>query len=79
MAANIYASNSDTPNGEINFLRAVDYLNVYVATGVTFSLSLDEGEHYLTLPPGFNSFKIGPTKKILVSSTGVWELIAVQA
>jgi hypothetical protein len=79
MAANIFASSDDTPNGEVNFDKPVDYLNIFVNTGVACAISLDKGANYLTVPSGFHSFRIGPTKSILVQADGVWQLIAVQA
>lgn len=79
MAANIFASNNDTPTGEINFDKPVDYLNIFVDSGVACAISLDKGANYLTIPEGLYSFRIGPTKSILVQADGAWQLIAVQA
>lgn len=77
MAANIFAGG--TTDGTIEFDRAVAHLNVFVASGVTFSISLDSGANYLSLPAGFHSFPIGPVFEARVQSTGAWQLIAVQA
>jgi len=79
MASNIFASNADTPTGAITFDKPVDHINLYVAAGVTFSISFDKGANYLTVLPGFYSMRIGQTKSINITATGVWQLIAVQA
>lgn len=78
MAANIFASNADTPNGVVTFDKPIDYINIYVASGVTCSISFD-GTHYMTVPSGLNSFKVGQTKILYVNATGAWQIIAVQA
>lgn len=77
MAANMFASGSG--DDTVLFEKAVDYLNVFVDTGATFGLSLDKGENFITLPAGFHSFRIGPTKEIQVTSDGDWQLVGVQA
>jgi hypothetical protein len=77
MAANVFASGSASDT--ITFDKAVNYLNVFVDSGVTFSLSLDKGANFITLPSGFHSFVIGSVKEVRVQSDGVWQLIGVQA
>lgn len=63
----------------IVYERPVNYLNVFVNTGVTFSISTDNGETYMTIPPGFYSFYIGPVLQIKVQSNGVWQIMAIQS
>lgn len=77
MAVNIHASG--TTDGTIEFDRPVGYLNVFVGSGVTFSLSLDLGENYITLPAGFHNFPIGPVSEVQVQANGAWQLVATQA
>ena len=77
MAANTFASG--TADGTVTFDKAVDYLNVFVGTGVAFSLSLDKGTNFITLPSGFHSFRIGSVKEVRIQSDGAWQLIGVQA
>ena len=77
MAANTFASG--TTDETVVFPRAVNYLNVFVAASVTFSLSVDKGENFISLPAGFHSFFVGPITEVQVQSTGAWQLIGVQA
>ena len=77
MAANTFASG--TTDGTVVFDKPVNYLNVYVATGVTFAISLDKGENFMSMPAGFHSFRIGPVLEVQVWSDGEWEMIGVQA
>jgi hypothetical protein len=77
MSSNTHASGS--VDGTVIFDRAVDHLNVFVDTGVTFSISLDFGENFLTLPAGFHSFRVGLLKEVYIQADGDWQLIAVQA
>lgn len=77
MAANTFANG--TSDGTVTFDKPIDHLNVYVASGVTFSLSLDKGENFMSLPAGFHSFRIGAVKEVRVQSDGEWEMIGVQA
>lgn len=76
MAAN--SSFSGTGDDTLEFDRPVNYLLVSVATGVTFSLSLDKLT-YMTLPAGFHSFHVGPVNEVMVKSSGAWQLTGVQA
>lgn len=76
MAANTYANGSG--DGGVEFDKPVGHLNVYIAGGVTFSISLDNGTNFLTLPAGFHSFRVGPVKKVIINSDGDWELVGVQ-
>jgi len=76
MAANTFFGG--TADDTITFDRPVDYLNVSVASGVTFSLSLD-GFDYITLPVGFHSFEIGAISTLYISSSGAWQIIGIQA
>lgn len=76
MAAN--QSFSGSSDDTIEFARPVNYLNISVESGVTFSFSLD-GSVYLELPSGFHSFSIGATDTVHISSDGAWNLIGVQA
>ena len=77
MAANTFASG--TTDSTVSFDKPVDYLNVYVASGVTFAISLDRGENFMTLPEGFHSFRIGPVREVQIEADGNWDLIGVQA
>jgi hypothetical protein len=77
MACNIYAEG--TANDTVKFDRAVNYLNVRVATGVTFLISLDYGLTFITIPAGFYSFHVGLINEIQVHANGSWQLYAVQA
>ena len=74
---NMFANNTDTPAGVINFERPVGYLNINVDNG-TFSFSFD-GTNYINLPTGFHSFKVGMTNVLYVTATGDWQLIGVEA
>ncbi len=76
MAAN--TSFSGTSDKTMEFDRPVNYLLVSVASGVTFSLSLDKVV-YMTLPTGFYSFSVGPTTEVRVQASGAWQLTGVQA
>lgn len=77
MAANTFANG--TSDGTVTFDKPVSHLNVYVATGVTFAISLDKGTNYLSMPAGFHSFKVGPINEVRIQADGEWELIGVQA
>ena len=77
MASNTFANG--TTDGTVVFDKPIDHLNVYVASGVTFALSLDKGENFMSLPAGFHSFRIGPVLVVRIESDGEWELIGVQA
>jgi len=78
MAANTFAGG--TGDAVVTFDKPVDHLNVYVATGVTFAISLDKGENFLTLPDDWlHSFKVGPIKEVHIQADGIWQLIGVQA
>lgn len=76
MAANYFSSGS--ADKTITFQKAVSHLNIFVATGVTFSFSLDT-INYMTVPAGFYTFPVGLVKEVRVTSTGAWQLIGVQA
>lgn len=77
MSANTFANG--TTDETITFDKPINYLNVYVAAGVTFAISLDKGENFMSMPAGFHSFKIGSVKEIQIQADGEWELIGVQA
>jgi hypothetical protein len=77
MAANTHAGS--TSDDTVIFDKPINYLNVFVASGVTFSLSLDKGINYITLPAGFHSFRVGTVAEIRVQSDGAWQMIGVQA
>lgn len=77
MAANTFANG--TSDGTISFDKPVNYLNIYVASAVTFAISLDKGANFMSLPEGFHSFRIGAVREVRVQSDGEWELIGVQA
>jgi hypothetical protein len=77
MSANTFASG--TADGTVEFDKPVNYLNVFVATGVTLSISLDKGTNFMSLPAGFHSFRVGLVSEVQISANGEWELIGVQA
>lgn len=77
MASNTFAGG--VGDDTITFSKPVDHLNVYVATGVTFAISVDKGTNFMSLPAGFHSFRIGPVSEVQVQADGEWELIGVQA
>ena len=76
MSAN--TSFSGTTDDTLEFERPVNYLNIGVASGVTFSFSID-GSVYIPVPPGLYGISIGATKMIFVSSDGSWGINGVQA
>ncbi|GAF93977.1 unnamed protein product [marine sediment metagenome] len=77
MAANTFANGAS--DGTVIFDKPVAHLNVFIASGVTFAISLDKGMNYLSMPAGFHSFRIGHISEVRVQANGVWELIGVQA
>ena len=77
MASNNFASG--TGGAVVKFDKAIDHVNVYVATGVTFAISLDKGTNFLKLPVGFHSFKVGPLKELHIQASGEWQLVGVQS
>ncbi len=77
MASNTFAGG--TTDETVVFDKPINYLNIFVGTGVTFAVSLDKGENFLSLPVGFHSFFIGHVKEVQVQSSGAWQLIGVQA
>ena len=77
MAANTFANG--TGDDTVTFDKPIDYLNVYIASGVTFAISLDRGQNFMSMPDGFHSFRIGPVTEVQIQSDGEWELIGVQA
>jgi len=76
MSSNYFSSGAGYK--EISFDRPVNYINIFVASGVVASLSLDKGENYISIPAGFHSFTIGSVDEIIVLADGAWQLIAVQ-
>jgi len=78
MAANTFASG--TAGGTVVFDKPVSYLNIYVAAGVTFAISLDRGANFISMPDDwFHSFKVGLITEVQVQADGIWQLIGVQA
>jgi hypothetical protein len=77
MPANIVTSGDG--DGTITYDKPIGHLSVFVASGVTFELSLDKGVNYITLPAGFNSFPIGAITEVRVVADGEWQILAVQA
>ena len=61
------------------FPKPIGHLNIFVDTDVTFEISLDDGENFLTVPPGFNSMPVSPIKSVVITSDGAFSLIGVQA
>ena len=60
----------------ITFTKPVKHLNIFVATGQTFSFSLD-AVNYVSIPPGFYTFPVGLVKEVRVIASGAWQLIGV--
>lgn len=77
MAANIHIGG--ITDDSIIFNKPVNYLNIFVDSGVTFSLSLDKGTNYIEIPVGFHSFMIGSVLDIKIMANGNWSILAVQA
>lgn len=76
MTANVFYNG--VAEDVLEFDRPINYLNISVETGVTFSFSLDS-VNYIPLPVGFHSFYIGPVSTLYISSNGAWHLMGVQA
>ena len=76
MAANYFSGGSG--DSVVVFSKPVNLLNIFVASGVTFSFSLDT-VNYITVPAGFFSIPIGPVFEVRVQSSGVWQILARQA
>lgn len=68
-----------TADDTIVFDKPIGHLNINVGASVTFSISLDKGENYMTLPSGFHQFPVSPISEIRIQSSGAWQLIAVQS
>jgi hypothetical protein len=64
---------------EYNFPKPVSYLNIFVDTGVTFTVSFDDGRSFLEVPAGFTSIPVGPVKSIVITADGVFNIVGVQA
>jgi hypothetical protein len=77
MASNNFHANG-TGDSTVVFGKAVCCLNVYVATGVTFAVSLDNGQHFMGLPAGFHSFPVSPVLSVMVQANGIWAMVGVQ-
>ena len=77
MAANYHLAGS-VGTGH-TFPKPVNHLNIYVDTGVTFTISFDNGTTYITVPVGLYSMPVGIVKNILVTSTGAFSIVGVQA
>ncbi len=77
MAANTFAGG--VGDDTFTFDKPINHINVFVATGVTFAISVDKGANFMSLPVGFHSFRIGTITEIQVQADGEWELIGVQA
>ena len=77
MAANYF--DGGTTGKTVNFDRFVNYLTVFVASGVTFTMSLDSKGNHITIPAGLHSFVVGAIKTIEVTSTGAWQINGVQS
>lgn len=77
MAANHHIEGT-TGSGYI-FPKPVNHLNIYVASGVTFTISFDNGNNSITVPAGLFSMPVGITTRITVTSTGAYSIVGVQA
>lgn len=60
------------------FPKVVGNLNVFVDSGVSFTISFDGGENFLTVPPGFTTMPVGPVKSVVITSDGAFSLVGVQ-
>ena len=79
MAANQHISGGAFTAQPFDFSRAVSHLNIFVSTGVVFSISFDGGVNFLTVPAGLTQMPIGPVDTILITSDGTWHIVGSQA
>ena len=79
MASNYHYSSGAVSNEIIEFPRTICHLNIFVGSGVTFELSLDSGVNFIEIPPGFVSMPVGPVSNVMITSSGMFQLIGVQA
>ena len=79
MASNHHFNSGAVTDKVIGFPRAVNHLNIFVETGITFEISFDGGVNFLEVPPGFTSMPVGPIGSVIVTSDGAFQLVGVQA
>ena len=81
MASNYHFNGGPgTPSGDgYEFDKPINHINIFVDTGVTFSISFDNGNTFLEVSPGTISMRIGPVNNVVVISDGAWGLVGVQA
>ena len=78
MASNHHISAGAVTDQTYGFPKAIGYLNVFVDSGVSFTISFDGGENFLTVPPGFTTMPVGPVKSVVITSDGAFSLVGVQ-
>jgi len=62
-----------------SFPKPICNLNIFVDTGVTFEISFDGGENFLTVPSGFVTVPVSPVKTVVITSDGAFSLVGTQA
>jgi hypothetical protein len=79
MASNHHhASTVAVTDRTYGFPKAVGNLNIFVDAGVSFTISFDGGDNFLTVPPGFTTIPVGPIKSVVITSDGAFSLVGVQ-
>lgn len=68
-----------TGDSTVEFDRPVNHVNFSIASGVSFSFSVDDGITFITLAAGFHGVPIGTYKEIQIRADGAWQLIAIQS
>lgn len=79
MAANQHIDGYIVTNQIFEFNRAAGHLNIFVGSGVTFSISFDGGVNFLTVPAGLTQTPIGPVNNVIITSSGTWQIVGSQA
>ena len=78
MASNYHINDYTVENEVYDFPKPVGNLNIFVDADVTFEISLDGGDNFLTVPPGFVTMPVSPIKSIVVTADGAFSLVGVQ-
>ena len=79
MASNHHINGGAVAEEVLSFPKPVNYLNIFVDTGVNFRISFDGGDTFLTIPPGITGLQVGPIRGIVVTSDGLFNLVGVHA
>lgn len=78
MASNYHINGGAVTDKDFSFAKPVNNINIFVGSGVTFTISFDGGENFLTIAPGSISMPVGPVKNLVITSDGAWSLLGVQ-